>query len=106
LLGTYRTPRFKYGATVTCASRGQVQVVGLSNGRIAWPKCHAGQRARAIILYGQLAEAVRRESAAAVAHWFGVGMFTVWTWRKALGVAPPILRQPGRGEIHRVAHDR
>jgi hypothetical protein len=86
LVGTYRTPRFKYGATVTCAIRGEVQIVGLSNGRIPWPKSPAGKRARAIILYGQLAEAVRRESAAAVAHWFGVGMFTVWTWRKALGV--------------------
>jgi hypothetical protein len=37
-VGTYRTPRFNYGATVTCAIRGQVQIVGPSNGRIAWPK--------------------------------------------------------------------
>ena len=86
LLGKYRTPRFKYGATVTCAIRGPVKIMGLSDGRIPWPKCRAGKRARAIILYGALAEAVRQESAQAVEYWWGVGSFTVWQWRKALGV--------------------
>jgi hypothetical protein len=53
LLSTHRTPRFKfkYDAMVTCAIRGQVQIVGLSNIPIPWPKCRAGQRARAVILY-------------------------------------------------------
>jgi hypothetical protein len=66
--------------------RGPVKIVELTDGRILWPKCRSGKRARAIILYGDLARAVRRESAAAVAYWFGAGMFTVWKWRKALGV--------------------
>jgi hypothetical protein len=38
------------------------------------------------VLYGDLAEAVRRESAEAVMHFWGVKHHTVWQWRKALGV--------------------
>src|SRR5262249_43247992 len=68
LLGTYRTPRFEYGDVVTCARRGDVRIVGLSEAPIPWP---IGQtlprgRARALVLYGDLAGAVRRESAEAV----------------------------------------
>jgi hypothetical protein len=61
LLGTYRTPRFRYGKTVWCEVRGEVE-------------CK------------DLARAIRRESEVAVAHHWGVGRLTVWTWRKALGV--------------------
>jgi len=86
LLAMYCTLRFKYGDTVTCAIRGPVEIVGLSNGRIQWPKCRSGKRARAIILYGALADAVRTESVRAVAYWFGVGRDTAWKWRIALGV--------------------
>jgi hypothetical protein len=85
LLGTYRTPRFRYGDVVTCAVRGEVRIVAVSDGRIPWPKCRSG-RAHAIILYGALAEAVRTESVRAVAYWFGVGRDTAWKWRVALGV--------------------
>lgn len=49
LIGKYRTPRFKYGDVVTCAILGEVRIVGLTNGRIAWPKCRSG-RSRAMIL--------------------------------------------------------
>jgi hypothetical protein len=86
LFGPYRTPRFKYGDVVTCEMRGDVKIVGLTAARIPWPKCRTGKRSRAIILYGALAEAVRRESAEAVEYWWGVGRDTVWKWRKALGV--------------------
>jgi hypothetical protein len=86
LLGKYKTPRFRYGAVVACAIRGPVKIVGLTAGRIPWPKGRSGKRAQAIILYGALAQAVCRESAQAVMHWFGVGSDTVWKWRKALGV--------------------
>jgi hypothetical protein len=86
LLGQYRTPRFRYGDVVTCAMRGDMKVVGLSNARIPWPKGRTGKRSRALILYGALAQAVRRESVCAVAYWFGIARFTVWQWRKALGV--------------------
>ena len=40
----------------------------------------------ALVLYGDLAKAVRRESAEAILHWWGVKHHTVWQWRKALGV--------------------
>jgi hypothetical protein len=88
LFGPYRTPRFKYGDVVFCEKRGSVKIVGLTNALIPWPKCRTGKRSRAIILHGALADAVRREAALAVAHWWGVGLFTVWKWRKALGVGP------------------
>jgi hypothetical protein len=45
-----------------------------------------GGRRPALILYGDLAKAVRRESAEAVMHFWGVKANTVWQWRKALGV--------------------
>jgi hypothetical protein len=88
LLGRYQTPAFKYGDVVTCARRGDVRIVGLSEAPIPWP---VGQRlprsiSRSLVLYGDLAEAVRGESAEAVMHFWGVRPSTVWQWRKALGV--------------------
>jgi hypothetical protein len=88
LLNKYETPRFTYGDVVPCARRGDVRIVGLSSAPIPWP---IGQtlpkgRGRSLVLYGDLARAVRRESAEAVAFWFGVKSNTVWQWRKALGV--------------------
>ena len=87
LLGTYRTPRFRYGDVAFCAVRGAVMLVGLSAGRIPWP---VGQRgsAKSLAVFGGLAEAVRRESATAVCHWWGVTAQTVSRWRRALGVGP------------------
>jgi len=85
LLETYSTPRFRYGKFVTCEIRCEVETVGLTDAPIPWP---IGQRGRhkAIVLYGALAKAIRRESSLAIQHWFGVGPFTVWKWRRALGV--------------------
>jgi hypothetical protein len=37
-------------------------------------------------VFGDLAKAVRTESAAAVMYWWGVCMQAVWRWRRALGV--------------------
>ncbi len=53
LLGTYKTPRLHIGAVVSCARRGDVRVVGLSDAPISWP---VGQtlpkgRARALVLF-------------------------------------------------------
>lgn len=86
LFGPYRTPRFQFGDLAFCNVRGQVKIVGLTDARIPWPKGRTGKRSRAIVLYGVLAQAVRRESAQAVAYWWGVGQDTVCKWRKALGV--------------------
>jgi hypothetical protein len=65
--------------------RGQVELVGLTAGPVPWPIGKRG-RVKAIAVFGALAEAIRREAAQVVAHFWGVGMFTVWKWRKALGV--------------------
>jgi len=85
LIGTYTTPRFRYGARVVCQARGEVEIVGLTDAPIPWPIGKRG-RHKAIVLYGALVKAVRRESSLAIQYWFGVGPFTVWKWRKALGV--------------------
>jgi hypothetical protein len=88
LLGKYATPRFSHGEVVHCARRGDVRIVGLSSAPIPWP---IGQilpkgRGRSLVLYADLAEAVRRESAESVAFCWGLSTITVWLWRKALGV--------------------
>jgi hypothetical protein len=87
LLGKYRTPKFRVGDLVNCARRGNVRITCVSDAPIPWP---IGQtlpkgRGRALILYGDLAKAVKRESAEAIMHWFGVKANTVWQWRKTLG---------------------
>ena len=87
LFGPYRTPRFHYGRVVFCEVRGEVTVCGLSDGPIPWPLGKRG-RAKSLVVYGDLAEAVRRESNLAVAHWWGISPQTVSLWRKALGVGP------------------
>jgi len=85
LIGRYSTPRFRYGARVVCQACGEVETVGLTDAPIPWPIGNR-DRHKAIVLYGALVKAVRRESSLAIQHWFGVGPFTVWKWRRALGV--------------------
>jgi hypothetical protein len=46
----------------------RLRVAKVSDGRIPWPMCKAGKRARAFILTGDLERAVRRESNQAVAY--------------------------------------
>jgi hypothetical protein len=62
-------------------------VVRVSDARIPWPvgKRHPGSDL-APVVYAGLAEAARRESNAAVRHWWGVTPQTVSKWRKRLGV--------------------
>ena len=85
LLGSYRTPRFRVGRRVRCLDRGEVEVAGVRDGPIPWPVCKTARR-RALIVYADLARAIRRESAQAVGHWWGVRPDCVRKWRKALGV--------------------
>jgi hypothetical protein len=61
------------------------QAVGVREAPIPWPVGKQGGH-RFLIVYGDLAEAVRREAAATVALLWKVGSDTVWRWRKALGV--------------------
>ncbi len=85
LFGPYQTPQFRHGDIVFCERRGEVRLCGLSAGRIPWP---IGQRGNheALVLYADLAKAVRRESATAIRYWWGVGSNTVWEWRCTLGI--------------------
>jgi hypothetical protein len=87
LLGSYETPRFRHGDRVRCEVRGELVVVGLSDAPIPWPVGLRG-KAKSLVIYYGLAEAVRRESVSAVCHWWGVTAKTVSTWRKGLGVSP------------------
>jgi hypothetical protein len=88
LLGRYKTPTFRLGDVVNCARRSTVRIVGLSDAPIPWPlgQLLKGGRRPALVLCGNLAKAVRRESAEALMHFWGVKHHTVWQWRKALGV--------------------
>src|SRR3954447_10035285 len=85
--GPYRPPRCRDGRPLTCEVRGEVVVCGMTDARIPWPVGKRG-RARSLVVCGGLAEAVRRESNAAVCRWWGVTPQTVSKWRKALGVGP------------------
>jgi hypothetical protein len=88
LLGSYATPPLQIGDRVVCALRGEVEVVGLSSGPIPWPigRTLPRGRQRFLIVCDGLAEAIRRESAEALQHWWGMGADTVRKWRRALGV--------------------
>jgi len=83
--GPYATPRFRIGQRVEDLRRGTVRIVGLSDGPIPWP-IGFGPGGRSLVLYRGLARAVKRETEAAIMHWFGVGPSTVRKWRRALNV--------------------
>jgi hypothetical protein len=89
LFGPYRTPRFRYGGALRCELRGELIVCGLTDAPVPWPLGRLpgrNKRARSLVVSGDLAEAVRRESNQAVAHRWGITPQTVTKWRKALGV--------------------
>lgn len=67
--------------------RGEVVITGLSDASIPWPVGkRPASRGRALVVYAGLAEAVRRESSAAICHHWGVSAQTVSKWRKECGV--------------------
>src|SRR5262245_29563768 len=89
LLGTYHTPRFHYGQRALCEVRGTVVINGISNAPIPWPVCSGigiSSGRTSLVVYKDLAKAIRQESAQAVAHWWGVSVVTVSKWRRLLGV--------------------
>jgi hypothetical protein len=88
LFGPYRTPRVGIGRVLTCEARDDdVIVTGYSDGRISWPVGRRrGKGASTLVVYGRLADAIRRESNQAVAYWWGVTPQTVTKWRKVLEV--------------------
>lgn len=90
LHGPYQPPRCRPGGVLRCARQGEAQVVRWSDGPIPWPR---GRPARGgfglgYVLCGDLVKALRRESALAVAHWWGVDVNTVSRWCRILKVPP------------------
>ena len=72
--GPYRAPAVGVGEWLNCAIGGRVQVIGWSEGPIAWPmRRSTGIYGRTFILCGDLAIAVRTESNVAIVHHFGAG---------------------------------
>ena len=69
LLGKYRTPRFRIGRTVFCEVRGEMVITGMTDAPIPWPVGKKGRGRHSLIVFKDLAKAVRRESNQAVAHW-------------------------------------
>jgi hypothetical protein len=89
LHGPYTPPPLRRGDHAVCLFRdSEVVITSWSNARIPWPRCRrAGHRAGpGLRVNEELARAIRLESSRSLQHWFGVSEFTVWKWRKALGV--------------------
>ncbi len=68
--GPYKTPTFKIGQSVQCLRHGKVTIVGQTDGRIAWPLGRNRQGKPYLILYCDLARAVRKEAGPAVMYWW------------------------------------
>lgn len=85
--GPFRTPRFRIGAVIEDEFRGPVKMVKLTDAPIPWPIGKAADGRLALVVYGGLAKAVRRESGVAVCRWWGASWYYVNKWRRALGVA-------------------
>jgi len=83
-----RLSPIRVGQRVLCQVRGEMIVRGMTGAPIPWPlgspKGHGGQHS--LIVYKDLAKAIRRESNQAVAHWWGIDPQMVTKWRKLLNV--------------------
>jgi hypothetical protein len=86
LHGPYAVPRVQKGDEMLDVVRGEyVRVGGYTAAPISWPRLRKNGRA-SLIVTEELARAVRHESEIAISHHWGVGVVTIWSWRKALGV--------------------
>lgn len=95
--GPYEPPEVKVGERVYCEVRRSMVIVGgFSRGPIPWPRLKKTGRA-ALIVFADLARAVRTESAVAVAEHWGVSVTTVAAWRRELGAK----ETPGTRALHR-----
>jgi hypothetical protein len=90
LFGPYHAQPLKKGDRTDCLYRdATVVIASWSDAHIPWPRCYLAEgraRAHGLLVDEELARAVMQESAAAVAHWWGVCKSTVQHWRNALGV--------------------
>jgi hypothetical protein len=89
IAGPYQPPACEVGSSLTCKRFGRQIVAGFTRPGapgIPWPFAARQGGNPPLILCGDLVKAVRTETAAAVAHYWGVSRFTVHDWRQALGV--------------------
>src|SRR5690242_3911992 len=86
LLGKYRTPRFRYRRKALCEVRGEVTIVGMTDAPIPWPIAKRGRGRHSLVVFMDLAKAIRRKSNLAICYWWGVTPQTVSKWRRLLGV--------------------
>ncbi len=85
LFGPYEPPSCKVGDFLDDAYYGRVMVAGFTDAPISWPRPRR-KGPRAPVLAGQLLDAIRQESAYAVAYWWGVSITQVQNWRRWLDV--------------------
>jgi len=83
--GVYAPPKVCTGQHVHDALRGD-KVVIADFGRSKWPRFQSTGGRLMPVLTGDLIRAVKTESAATVAYHWGVSRWTVYRWRKAVGV--------------------
>lgn len=81
--GPYEPPKVPRNGRLFCEMRGSLPVGNHSDGPIPWPM-RRGKKS--LILCGDLARAVKRESVEAVSYHWDVCRAVVQKWRKTLGV--------------------
>jgi len=90
LFGLYKAPALHRGDRAFCLyCDADVVVTSWTDARISWPRCRAPDIPKGgvgLLICEELARAVRNESEAAIAFWWGVNPATVVRWRNALGV--------------------
>ena len=70
--GAYATSQFRCCDVVMDEVRGEVTIIGLTDGLIPGPIGKRG-RAKTIVVYAGLADAVRKEANITICHWWGSG---------------------------------
>lgn len=85
IAGPYTPPRCRSGDWLDDEILGRVEVMGWTDAPLSWPRIRRKGPAGPV-LTAELARAVRMESAAAVAHWWGMSKDQVRKLRQALGV--------------------